>query len=76
MCLVHSDECISIEYRETRHSVNNIQLEIWICHMTLIRILWGIAVNAVKRRKTSATKLSGFSFLHFLMRVLRDFETS
>ena len=44
--------------------------------MTLIRILWGIAVNAVKRRKTPATKLSGFSFLHFLMRVLRVFETS
>lgn len=76
MCLVHSDECISIEYPETRHSVHNSQLEIWICHMTLIRILWGIAVNAVKRRKTPATKLSGFSFLHFLMRVLRVFETS
>ena len=35
-----------------------------------------IAVNAVKRRKTPATKLSGFSFLQFLMRVLRVFETS
>ena len=36
--------------------------------MTLIRTLWGIALNAVKRRKTPATKLSGFSSLHFFMR--------